>query len=171
MRHRLLRLAAVAALAAALVPGTALASDVERVIVTLVDDGRAVPEVVDELAARYDLEVTSVWEDALRGFAAGGAPASIEALRADPAVATVEPDAMVTTQLDDPGTAPTIEPRVDASLEAVPLEATTGEAAGGPVVTAAEGASDGTGTPVLLLAGGAVVLAIAGIALRRRRAA
>lgn len=171
MRHRLLRLAAVAALAAALVPATVLASDVERVIVTLVDDGRPVPEVVEELAARYDLEVTAVWEDALRGFAAGGAPASIEALRADPAVATVEPDAMVTTQLDDPGTAPAVEPRVDASPEAVPLEATTGLGGGDAAATGADGDSDATGTPVLLLAGAAVVLGIAGIALRRRRAA
>ncbi len=70
-------------------------ADATRVIVVLRDTAGAPPEAAGTLGRQYDFTPSLVYGHALRGFAAEVRPARLAALRADPRVAYVEIDQIV----------------------------------------------------------------------------
>jgi subtilisin family serine protease len=84
---------AVAALAA---PAASAAPVATSPYVVVLEDGNAAPgATIDALAAQLGLKLKNRYERVLDGFAADLSAAQLTALRANPAVAFVEPDAVV----------------------------------------------------------------------------
>ena len=66
-----------------------------RYIVMLKQDTTSAAIMTQDLAAAHGFQATRVFQSAVRGFVFSGTPAQVEALRADPSVAFVEPDIIV----------------------------------------------------------------------------
>ena len=89
--------------ALAFVPSRGTAALGERVIVVLKDDAGVPSVIAARHALRFGAQVGAVFESALRGYAALVPSDQIEALRAHPHVAYVDPDVPITaTQLVPP---------------------------------------------------------------------
>jgi subtilisin family serine protease len=89
-----------------------------RHIVVLNDNVQDAAAVAQALAAQHDLQVTAVYQHALKGFAFTGPDAAARAIARNPFVAFVEPDVVVDAHCHqgDPQVVPTGIPRTFADM-------------------------------------------------------
>jgi len=66
-----------------------------RYIVVLKQNATSAAAITGDLGASLGFQATRVFQTAMRGFVFQGTPAQVQALRADPTVASVEPDVIV----------------------------------------------------------------------------